>query len=313
MKEVLIETNLPGFPEPRRGKVRDIYDLGERLLIVTTDRISAFDVIMRTGIPDKGKVLNQLAAFWFRYIGEKRGDDVRTHFVTSNWQDIVGFRPDLERHAAQLRGRTMLVKKAVRVLPVEAVVRGYLYGSSWTDYHRTGRCCGIGLAPGLNLADRLEPPIFTPATKAEAGHDENITFGQVVERVGEDLAFRIRKQSLELYGMAVVHARSRGIILADTKLEFGLDNEGSLILIDEAFTPDSSRYWLVTDWEERWPGKPMPCLDKQFLREHLEREIAVGRWSKDSPGPELPSDIVAGIRQRYLDILRMLTGISSVD
>lgn len=311
MSKVLMETNLTGFPEPRRGKVRDIYDLGERLLIVTTDRISAFDVVMPTAIPDKGEALNQLAAFWFRHIGVKRGD--RTHFIASGWQDILGVCPKLEPYADQLRGRTMLVKKAVRVLPVEAVVRGFLYGSAWTDYQKTGWCCGIQLPPGLNLADRLDPPIFAPATKATSGHDENITFERVVELVGEDLAFRVKKLSVELYEMAVVYARSRGILLADTKLEFGLDEEGHLMLIDEVFTPDSSRYWLVTDWEKRRPGKPIPSLDKQYLREFLEGEIAAGRWSKDSPGPELPPNIVAGIRQRYLDIRRMLTGISSVE
>lgn len=282
---VLLQTDLP-FPIFRRGKVRDVYDLGDRLLIVATDRISAFDCVMPEGIPDKGRILTAVASFWF----SATEDLVPNHFRGSaSWPaDLLPYREGLE-------GRAVIVEKT-RPLPVECVVRGYLAGSGWKEYQAGGAVCGVALPPGLRLADRLPEPIFTPATKAELGHDENIPFERMAEIVGADLAARLRDLSLALYRRGAELAARRGILLADTKFEFGLSQEGEVLLIDEALTPDSSRYWLADGWQ---PGRNPPSLDKQFLRDYLER---LEDWDKQPPAPHLPVEIVDGIRARYLDL-----------
>ena len=282
---VLLQTELP-FPIFRRGKVRDVYDLGDRLFIVATDRISAFDCVMPEGIPDKGRILTAVADFWFR----ATADLVPNHFRgDGSWPTA------LEPHREALAGRAVVVEKT-RPLPVECVVRGYLAGSGWKEYQAGGAVCGVPLPSGLRLADRLPEPIFTPAAKAESGHDENIPFGRMAEIVGADLAARLRDLSLALYRRGAELAAARGILLADTKFEFGLGADGELLLIDEALTPDSSRYWLADRWE---PGTNPPSLDKQFLRDYLE---TLEDWDKQSPAPHLPSEIVEGIRDRYLDL-----------
>jgi phosphoribosylaminoimidazole-succinocarboxamide synthase len=282
---VLLSTDLP-FPVFRRGKVRDVYDLGGQLLIVATDRISAFDCVMPEGIPDKGRILTAVASYWMA----ATEDLVPNHFRGNlRWPAI------LEPHREALAGRAVLVEKT-RPLPVECVVRGYLAGSGWKEYQANGAVCGVPLPAGLRLADRLPEPIFTPATKAEEGHDENISFEQMAVIVGADLAARLRDLSLALYRRGAELAAQRGILLADTKFEFGLSTTDDLILIDEALTPDSSRYWLADSWA---PGKNPPSLDKQFLRDYLE---TVPGWDKQPPAPPLPDAIVEGIRARYLDL-----------
>lgn len=281
----VLRTELP-FPIFRRGKVRDVYDLGERLLIVATDRISAFDCIMPEGIPDKGRILTAVANFWF----EATKDLVPNHFRhASDWPAA------LEPFRAELAGRAVVVERT-EPIPVECVVRGYLAGSGLKEYQATGEVCGVKLPAGLKLADRLPEPIFTPATKAESGHDENISFARMAEVVGADLAARLRDLSLALYRRGSEIAAQRGILLADTKFEFGLAKDGTLLLIDEALTPDSSRYWLADQWT---PGVNPPSLDKQFLRDYLE---TLKDWNKQDPAPHLPEPIVAGIRARYLDL-----------
>ena len=273
-----------------RGKVRDIYDLGERLLIVATDRLSAFDVVLPTGIPDKGRVLTQLSLFWFDLL---RG--LTPNHVVSGTE----LPPPFDAYRAELAGRTMLVRKT-QPLPIECVVRGYLSGSGWKDYQATGKICGLALPARLRDSDRLSQPVFTPATKAVSGHDENISFEQVAALVGGPLAERVRATSLEIYRRAAAYAEPRGIILADTKFEFGLlDNE--LIWIDEALTPDSSRFWPAAHYR---PGGPQPSFDKQYVRDYLER---IG-WNKQPPGPELPEDVVADTRAKYREAYRILTG-----
>ncbi len=282
---VLLSTDLP-FPIFRRGKVRDVYDLGGQLLIVATDRISAFDCVMPDGIPDKGRILTAVASYWMA----ATEDLVPNHFRgNQTWPEAV------EPFREGLAGRAVVVEKT-RPLPVECVVRGYLAGSGWKEYQANGEVCGVRLPAGLRLADRLPEPIFTPATKAEEGHDENISFDRLAEIVGEDLAVRLRALSLALYQRGAELAVSRGILLADTKFEFGVSSAGDLILIDEALTPDSSRYWLTDSWA---PGKNPPSLDKQFLRDYLE---TLPGWNKQPPAPHLPSAIVEGIRERYLDL-----------
>ncbi len=284
------ETQFDEVPLASRGKVRDLYDLGDRLLIVATDRLSAFDVVLPTPIPDKGRVLTQLSLFWF----EKLRDVVAHHVLTA-----TEFPRELARYHAQLAGRAMVVRKTHPV-PVECVVRGYLSGSGWKDYRATGKVCGIELPPGLRESDRLPEPIFTPATKATQGHDENISFEDASARVGRPLAARLRDVSLELYKRATAYAEPHGIILADTKFEFGqLGND--LVWIDEALTPDSSRFWPAAGYT---PGRPQPSFDKQYVRDYLER---IG-WSKQPPGPELPPDVVAATRQKYREAYRLLTG-----
>jgi len=283
----LLTTDLP-FPVFRRGKVRDVYDLGDRLLLIATDRISAFDCVMPEGIPGKGRILTQVANFWFL----ATADIVPNHLRATEPAD---FPEELAPFAEQLRGRAVLVKKTAPV-PVECVVRGYLAGSGLKEYEASGTVCGIPLPPGLKLADRLPAPIFTPATKAEEGHDENIPFERMAELLGPDLASRLRGLSLALYQRGTELAAERGIILADTKFEFGLDSGGQVVLIDEALTPDSSRYWLAESWK---PGANPPSLDKQFLRDHLE---SLPDWNKQPPAPHLPDSIITGIRARYADL-----------
>ena len=282
---VLLSTDLP-FPIFRRGKVRDVYDLGKQLLIVATDRISAFDCVMPEGIPDKGRILTAVAAYWF----QATEDLVPNHF-----RGRLSWPPALEPYREALAGRAVMVEKT-RPLPVECVVRGYLAGSGWKEYQAHEAVCGITLPAGLRLADRLPQPIFTPATKAEEGHDENISFEQMAEIVGASLAEKLRDLSLVLYRRGAELAAERGILLADTKFEYGLSDAGELILIDEALTPDSSRYWLADSWA---PGKNPPSLDKQFLRDYLE---TLDGWNKQPPAPHLPAAIIQGIRERYLDL-----------
>lgn len=273
-----------------RGKVRDIYDLGDRLLIVATDRLSAFDVILPTPIPDKGRVLTQLSLFWF----EKLKGIVPHHVISA-----TDFSGELAPHAETLRGRSMIVRRTQPV-PIECVARGYISGSGWKDYRATGRICGIPLPAGLKESDRLPEPIFTPATKATTGHDENISFEETASQIGESLASRLRDITLEVYRRASEFAAERGIIIADTKLEFGIDR-GELVWIDEALTPDSSRFWPADSYE---PGKAQPSFDKQYVRDYLER---IG-WSKQPPAPALPSDVVSATRAKYREAYKRLTG-----
>jgi phosphoribosylaminoimidazole-succinocarboxamide synthase len=292
MSSVVLETNLEGLTLARRGKVRDVYDLGHQLLIVATDRISAFDHVLGSGIPDKGKVLTQLSAFWFDHVG-----DMLPHHVLA--VDVDTFPVVTRPHKDVLRGRSMLVRKTTP-LPIECVARGYLAGSGWKDYQQTGAVCGIALPPGLQDSSRLPRAIFTPATKAESGHDENVTEEQAGELIGHDLVRRLREITLSLYERGVNHTASAGIILADTKLEFGFAGE-TLILIDEVLTPDSSRFWPADQYE---PGKTQPSFDKQFVRDYLE---SIG-WNKQPPVPSLPDDVIAGTREKYLEAYRRITG-----
>ena len=288
----LLETRLPGCPLWRRGKVRDVYDLGEQLLIVATDRISAFDVVLPSGIPAKGIVLTQLSLFWFRLLA-----DVAPHHVVT--ADVAEYPPALQAHRLQLEGRSMIVRKTAPV-PVECVVRGYLSGSGWKDYRREGAVCGIPLPPGMRESQRLDPPLFTPSTKAETGHDENISLAQVAHLLGPERAAAVRDVSLEIYRQASSHAEERGIILADTKFEFGVRDE-RLLWIDEALTPDSSRFWPRAGYE---PGRGQPSFDKQYVRDYLETLA----WDKRPPGPPLPPDVVRRTRDNYLEAYARLTG-----
>jgi phosphoribosylaminoimidazole-succinocarboxamide synthase len=288
----LLATSLPGVRPWRKGKVRDVYDLGDRLLLVATDRLSAFDVILPTGIPGKGILLTQMSLFWFRLLA----DVVPHHVVTA---EVDEYPTELRPFRDQLEGRSMIVVKT-DVLPVECVVRGYLVGSGWKDYKATGAVCGISLPPGLRESDRLEPPIFTPATKAETGHDENIGFETMAATVGEERAAEARRTTLEIYSRARAHAEARGIILADTKFEFGV-RDGRLIWIDEALTPDSSRFWPRDGYV---PGRSQPSFDKQFVRDYLETL----RWDKQPPGPELPPDVVARTVEKYVEAFERLRG-----
>jgi phosphoribosylaminoimidazole-succinocarboxamide synthase len=287
---VVRETHFDGIEPAARGKVRDIYDLGDKLLLVATDRLSAFDVVMANGIPDKGRVLTQISLFWF---------DLLKDIIPNHILSATQFPAPFDAYASELAGRSMLVKKT-KPLAIECVVRGYVSGSGWKDYRATGRICGIPLPAGLLESAKLPEPIFTPATKAATGHDENISFEQAAELVGRDLAERARKVSLEIYNRASAYAAPRGIILADTKFEFGLlGNE--LIWIDEALTPDSSRFWPAAQYQ---PGGPQSSFDKQFVRDYLERI----RWPKTPPGPELPPDVVAATRAKYREAYRILVG-----
>ena len=290
MDSVVSQTNLPGLKLHGRGKVRDIYEVGDNLLIVATDRLSAFDFVLPTPIPDKGRVLTQLSLFWF----EKLSNIVPHHVLTA-----ADFPKELAPFEQTLRGRAMLVRRTEPV-PIECVVRGYLAGSGWKEYKASGRICGIALPPGLRESEKLPEPIFTPATKAAAGHDENISFEGMARRVGRAPAERLRKLSLEIYRRAANYAAGRGILIADTKLEFGRAGD-DLIWIDEALTPDSSRFWPAADYAT---GRAQPSFDKQYVRDYLERI----RWSKRSPAPELPSEIVAATRAKYLEAYRQLTG-----
>ena len=290
MNAIVWETKLPGIKFLNRGKVRDLYEVGDRLLIVATDRLSAFDVVLPTPIPDKGRVLTQLSLFWFNLLR----DVIPNHIVSA-----ADFPPELAVYREQLEGRSMLCQKT-KPLPVECVVRGYLSGSGLKDYRATGRICGIPLPPGLQESDRLPEPIFTPSTKATAGHDENISFDEAAAMIGGELAERVRAVSLDIYRRAVAYAEPRGIILADTKFEFGLIGD-QLIWIDEALTPDSSRFWPADGYQ---PGRSQPSFDKQYVRDYLER---IG-WNKQPPGPELPAEVVEATRARYREAYRQLTG-----
>ncbi len=290
--ETVLQTNIAGT-EPSRGKVRDIYDLGDKLLIVATDRISAFDVVMANGIPYKGIILTQISKFWFKYLG-----GVVEHHLLSD--DIAAFPRPFKDHAAQLKGRSMLVRK-VEVLPVECVVRGYLAGSGWKEYRQSGTVCGVKLPAGLRQSDKLPEPIFTPATKAERGtHDENISFDEAVKIVGAEKAGYIRDKSIEIFLKAGEYAESRGLVLADTKFEWGVTEDGGIILIDEVLTPDSSRFWPADQYE---PGRDQESFDKQFVRNYLE-EI---HFDKSGPGVELPEDIVLKTSQKYIEAYERLT------
>ena len=278
----LLETRLNGAEPDRRGKVRDIYDAGDTLIFVATDRISAFDYVLGSGIPDKGKILTQLSAFWF---GETQ-HIVPNHLIS---MDVPEFP-----------GRAMRVRKTTPVL-VECVARGYVSGSGWKDYQATGEICGVKLPAGLRESDRLPEPIFTPATKAASGHDINISEAEAGRLVGDELIARLKALTLELYAFGAAHADTRGIILADTKFEFGLTEDGTIILIDEVMTPDSSRYWPRDQYV---PGRPQPSFDKQFVRDYLEQI----RWNKQPPVPSLPDDVVARTREKYLEAFRRLSG-----
>jgi phosphoribosylaminoimidazole-succinocarboxamide synthase len=291
MSEALLESRLP-LPL-RRGKVRDVYDLGDSLLIVATDRISAFDCIMPNGIPDKGRILTALSLFWFN----KFGGEFEHHLIESN---ASRFPASLAPFAPEIAGRSMLVRKA-EVVPIECVARGYLAGSGWKEYQKSGAVCGVELPPGLRQCDKLPTPIFTPATKEESGHDINISFDEAASRVGADTATTLSNRTLQLYSRAAEYALSRGVIIADTKFEFGRVEGGKLILIDEVLTPDSSRFWPAATYT---PGRDQPSFDKQFVRNWLEAQP----WSKTPPAPALPPDVVEGTRRRYLEAFELLTG-----
>jgi phosphoribosylaminoimidazole-succinocarboxamide synthase len=290
MSAVISQTDFAGLKLRARGKVRDIYELGDQLLIVATDRLSAFDVVLPTPIPDKGPVLTQLSLFWF----EKLASIVPNHVISAD-----NFAGVLAPYADALQGRAMLVLRTEPV-PIECVVRGYLSGSGWKDYQKTGSVCGIALPAGLRESDRLPEPIFTPSTKATSGHDENISFDDTVARIGQPLAEKLRDTSLAIYKSAAEFASARGIIIADTKFEFGLIG-GELIWIDEALTPDSSRFWPGNQY---MPGKPQPSFDKQYVRDYLEK---IG-WNKQPPAPPLPADVVAATRDKYREAYQRVTG-----
>ncbi len=285
----LLQTNLAGLPV-RRGKVRDIYDLGDSLLLVATDRISAFDWVMPNGIPDKGRVLTQLSAFWLRQL------EIPNHLLSL---DVTASDLPLGDDRAQLVGRSMIVRKA-EVAPIECVVRGYLEGSGWKEYQQSTSVCGVSLPSGLKQCSELPSPIFTPATKEDSGHDINISFERMVEIVGEETATELRDRSVEVYRRAAEHARSRGIIIADTKFEWGRF-DGQWILIDEVLTPDSSRFWPADEYQ---PGRAQKSYDKQFVREWLETT----GWDKNSPPPMLPDEVVQRTREKYIEAFERLTG-----
>ncbi len=287
----LLATEIPGLPAPHRGKVRDIYDLGDSLLFIATDRISAFDCVMPNGIPDKGRVLTSMSLFWFELLSW-----MPNHLLC--W-DVADFPAPLKKVAKDLAGRSMIVKKA-KTIPLECIVRGYLIGSGWKDYQKTGKVCGISLPAGYRQAQKLAEPLFTPSTKAESGHDENISFEEACKHIGKEKAQKISDYTLRIYKDAAAHAEKCGIILADTKFEFG-DFNGEVILIDEVLTPDSSRFWPKSEYRV---GCSPPSLDKQFVRDYLEGLD----WDKTPPAPELPQEIVMKTRDKYLSALKSLSG-----
>ena len=293
----LIETRLNGLVPQRHGKVRDIFEAGDALVLVATDRLSAFDYVLGSGIPDKGRVLTQLSAFWFA----RTQSIVANHLITL---DVSRYPEPMRQHVELLSGRSMLVRKTTPI-PIECVARGYVSGSAWKEYAATGCVCGVALPAGLRESDRLPEPIFTPATKAESGHDINISESDVSRMIGADLTHRLRDLTLALYAFGARHAESCGIILADTKFEFGTLPSGDVILIDEAMTPDSSRYWPRDSYA---PGGPQPSFDKQYVRDYLE-EI---HWNKQPPVPALPDDVVMRTREKYLEAYRRLTGTELV-
>ena len=292
MDKTVRETNFSDLGTPKRGKVRDIYDLGDKLLIIATDRLSAFDVVLPTGIPDKGKVLTKLSLFWFRQME----DIIKNHIVET---DVEKYPEPLRKYGELLRDRSMVVKKA-KLIPAECVVRGYLAGSGWKDYQISRTICGIPLNGGLVESSKLEYPIFTPTTKAEEGHDMNVTFQELVDSIGEPLAKKLMDTSIKIYDKACGLAETKGIIIADTKFEFGM-LDGEMIVIDEMLTPDSSRFWSMKGYQ---PGKPQDSYDKQIVRDYLNTLD----WDKTYPGPELPSEVAEKARARYAEILQILTG-----
>lgn len=292
---LVLTVSLSQYPLLRRGKVRDVFEASDFLLMVATDRISAFDVVMNEAIPDKGAMLTQISAFWF----DKLQHVVPNHLITTDIQDVPHLT-DAERQ--MLANRTMVVRKA-RPFPIECVVRGYLAGSGWKEYCATGTVCGIKLPNGMRESQQLPEPIFTPATKAETGHDENISFNEAANIVGQSTAEQLRRLSLDLYNQGAEYARTKGLILADTKFEFGTASDGSVMVIDEVLTPDSSRYWHESDYEV---GKPQNNFDKQILRDYLETT----GWNKQAPAPSLPDSVVSATRQRYAMAMKQLTGYS---
>ncbi len=298
MPATLLTTDFDGLQLHARGKVRDLYSVGNDLLFVATDRISAFDFVLATGIPDKGKILTQISIFWFKFLA----DLVPNHFITA---DVAAYPPSLQPYADALQGRSMLVKRA-QMFPVECVARGYLSGSGWKEYQATGKVCGIALPSGLKESDRLPEPIFTPASKSADGeHDINISFQEMVERIGRTDAETLRTLTLEIYRRAAAHAESCGMILADTKFEFGRTAQG-IMLADEVLTPDSSRYWQKGTYV---PDGPQISFDKQFVRDYLERI----RWNKQTPAPSLPDDVVLHTREKYLEAFCRITGQQALE
>jgi len=289
---ILLETNMPDCSLLARGKVRDVYSVEDHLLIVATDRISAFDVVLPTGIPRKGEVLTQLSVFWFDFLKE----DVPTHFLTAN---VDEYPVALRKYRDQLAGRSMLVKK-LEMFPVECVARAYLSGSGWKEYQKTGKVCGITLPPGMRESGKLPETIFTPATKAQSGHDENVSFEQAAGIVGKDVITELQRLTIEIFDKASQHALACGLVLADTKFEFGRQ-DGKIVLADEVLTPDSSRYWPLETYH---PGRPQPSFDKQFVRDYLESI----QFNKQPPGPELPPEIVEKTSEKYLEAYYTLTG-----
>lgn len=295
MEQVITKTEFKNLKLFQRGKVRDIYDLGDRLLFVVSDRISAFDVILPNGIPFKGKVLNQISNFWFDFTK----NIIKNHVVAT---DVKDYPAECKPYAAELAGRSVIGKKT-KPLPVECIVRGYITGSGWNDYKKTGAICGIKLPKGLRESEKLPEPIFTPSTKAEMGvHDENISFDEAAKVIGKDVAEKVRDYTIAVYKAAAEYAEKKGIIIADTKLEFGIDEKGELTLIDEVLTPDSSRFWDKSRYEV---GKSQPSFDKQFVRDYL---LSIS-WDKKPPAPNLPDEIIKGTSEKYLQALKVLAGI----
>jgi phosphoribosylaminoimidazole-succinocarboxamide synthase len=296
----MLSSDLP-LPKIGRGKVRDIYAVDDdRLLLLTTDRISAFDVVMGQTIPMKGAVLTQVSAFWFNALEGV----VHHHMISADTDEIISKVPVLKNHRADILGRAMLCRRTT-VFPIECVIRGYLSGSAWKEYAASGTLAGEKLAAGLVESTKLEPAIFSPATKAETGHDENITIARMREVVGEDVADTLENMTLAIYSLGEKLARDQGIIIADTKFEFGRDKDGHIILIDEVMTPDSSRFWAVDTYQ---PGKPQASFDKQPLRDYLDAERRAGRWNGEAPAPPLPASVVEATSRRYLDAYRRITG-----
>jgi len=296
----MLASDLP-LPRIGRGKVRDIYAVGrDRVLLLTTDRISAFDVIMAETIPMKGAVLTQVSAWWFN---ELEGV-VPHHMISADADTIISEVPALQAHRASLAGRAMLCRRT-EVFPIECVIRGYLSGSAWKEYAQAGTLAGEKLAPGLRESAKLEPPIFSPATKAETGHDENITVARMREILGDEVAYTLESMSRAIYRLGEKLSRDQGIIIADTKFEFGRDGDGRIILIDEVMTPDSSRFWAADAYT---PGQPQPSFDKQPLRDYLDAERRAGRWNGDAPPPPLPASVVEATSKRYLEAYRRVTG-----
>jgi phosphoribosylaminoimidazole-succinocarboxamide synthase len=296
----MLASDLP-LPRIGRGKVRDIYAVGDdRLLLVTTDRISAFDVVMAETIPMKGAVLTQISAWWF----ERLNGVVPHHLISADAEAIIRQVPALRDHRAAIAGRAMLCRRT-KVFPIECVIRGYLSGSAWKEYTAHGTLAGEKLAPGLVESAKLEPAIFSPATKAETGHDENITIARMREILGDDVAQRLEHMTRAVYGLGEKISRDHGIVIADTKFEFGRDNDGRIILIDEVMTPDSSRFWAADAYR---PGRPQPSFDKQPLRDYLDAERRAGRWNGEAPAPPLPASVVDATSKRYLEAYRRITG-----